>query len=601
MDDLTLLRKFEPVVCFTQGELFFPCVVDGYLSRCSLWIRDSLGKEQMLVAQGDLNAKKLAEFREVQPGHIIFLRFVEKPMNPLDYQAWRLRADKPTLKSGGRLARVSLFSRILDAFMDSSLLVRGMVPGGTTASAEVEYREIFAEDPRYVYYGRVIREGGYTALHYIFFYAMNDWRSTFHGINDHESDWEQAFIYLSSDAEGELQPLWVAYASHDFSGDDLRRRWDDPELNRVGTHPIYYAGAGSHSGYFLSGDYLMGVFPEFLQPVRKIVESIRNFWIWTLRQGEDKKDEMSASGQVTVPYIDYARGDGLSVGPGQNHEWSPILLTEHMGWAEHYRGLWGLDTRDRFGGERGPAGPKFNRDGSIRNSWYDPLGWAGLDKVPTFQKIPEMLQENIAKLVKESESLEVEIAEKQEKLRLMYLEVTSLGSTEYLEKLHKNQLKRLEKAQKEFKDLNARSVEISELIKAEQTVLEAVRKGDLGKPQAHIMHKRLPMIPIAEASKGMQFWSAISGGLLITAFVLSLIIAPSRWLEFLILSVFTLFAIEAAFKKRLPEYLLNITVVLAVIAGFVLIINFLFEIVMIILIGIVIYSVIGNLREVSGK
>jgi hypothetical protein len=522
-------------------------------------------------------------------------------MNPLDYQAWRLRADKPSLKSGGRLARVSLFSRILDAFMDSSFLVRGMVPGGTTASAEVKYREIFAEDPRYVYHCRVIREGGYTVLHYIFFYAMNNWRSTFHGINDHESDWEQAFVYLSDDAEGELQPLWVAYASHDFSGDDLRRRWDDPELNKIGTHPIYYAGSGSHSGYFLPGDYLMGVFPEFLQPVRKVVESIRNFWIWTLRQGQTKKDEMLAAGRVTVPYIDYARGDGLRVGPGQDHEWSPVLLTEHMGWAEYYRGLWGLDTRDRFGGERGPAGPKFNRDGSIRTSWYDPLGWAGLDKVPTFQKIPEMLEENIAKLVQELKSLEAEIVENREKLRLMYLEVTALGSTEYLEELHKNQLKRLEEAQKELQALNARSVEISESIKAEQTSLEAIRKGNLGKPQAHIRHKRLPMIPIAEASKGLEFWSAISGGLLIAVFVLSLIITPSRWLTFLILSVFTLFAIEAAFRKRLPEYLLNITIILAVVTGFVLVFNFFFEIIMILLIGIVIYSVIGNLREVSVK
>ncbi|MDD1742951.1 MAG: hypothetical protein LUQ47_06420, partial [Methanotrichaceae archaeon] len=221
MDDLSLLRKFEPVVRFTQGELFFPCGVDGYLSRCSLWIRDSSGKEQILIAQGELTAEKLAEFKEVPLDHIIFLRYVDKPMNPLEYQAWRLRPDKPSLKSGGRLARVSLFSRILDAFMDSSLLVRGMVPGGTTAAAEVKYRETSTEDPRYVYHARVVREGGYIILHYIFFYAMNDWRSTFHGINDHESDWEQAFVYLSDNAEEEPQPLWVAYASHDFSGDDL--------------------------------------------------------------------------------------------------------------------------------------------------------------------------------------------------------------------------------------------------------------------------------------------------------------------------------------------------------------------------------------------
>ena len=39
MTDLELLRKFEPVVRFTYGEYFFPCAVDEYVRRCSLWLR----------------------------------------------------------------------------------------------------------------------------------------------------------------------------------------------------------------------------------------------------------------------------------------------------------------------------------------------------------------------------------------------------------------------------------------------------------------------------------------------------------------------------------------------------------------------------------
>lgn len=79
-------------------------------------------------------------------------------------------------------------------------------------------------DPRRVYYARVVREGGYIILHYMFFYPMNDWRSSFYGVNDHESDWEQIFIYLADDNQDHPTPRWVAYASHDFTGDDLRRR-----------------------------------------------------------------------------------------------------------------------------------------------------------------------------------------------------------------------------------------------------------------------------------------------------------------------------------------------------------------------------------------
>ena len=70
-----------------------------------------------------------------------------------------------------------------------------------------------------MYYGRVLRQGGWIVLHYLFFYAMNNWRSGFHGTNDHEADWEQVFVYLYEPGDGGPPvPWWVAYASHDFRG-----------------------------------------------------------------------------------------------------------------------------------------------------------------------------------------------------------------------------------------------------------------------------------------------------------------------------------------------------------------------------------------------
>ena len=53
---------------------------------------------------------------------------------------------------------------------------------------------------RPTYYGRVIRDGGWTVLHYMFFYAMNDWRSAFGGVNDHEGDWEQIMVFCDGGA-----------------------------------------------------------------------------------------------------------------------------------------------------------------------------------------------------------------------------------------------------------------------------------------------------------------------------------------------------------------------------------------------------------------
>jgi hypothetical protein len=57
--------------------------------------------------------------------------------------------------------------------MRLSLLLRGRVPGGTTAAAEQGYRA-HAEPDSCPYYGRVSRDRGFIALQYWFFYAMND-------------------------------------------------------------------------------------------------------------------------------------------------------------------------------------------------------------------------------------------------------------------------------------------------------------------------------------------------------------------------------------------------------------------------------------------
>jgi hypothetical protein len=175
MNDQALLRRFEPIICFTQGELFFPCAVDEYLRQCSLWLRDGQGHVHQLAEVGQLSTDTLADYRDIPPKSTLYLRFIQEPLNALAYQTWLMQPDRPIFSAPGRLARVGLASRILDTIFDLSLLLRGTVPGGTTAAADLRYREMRQSDPHYVYYGRVIREGGYIILHYLFFYVMNHW------------------------------------------------------------------------------------------------------------------------------------------------------------------------------------------------------------------------------------------------------------------------------------------------------------------------------------------------------------------------------------------------------------------------------------------
>jgi hypothetical protein len=362
VSDLDLLRRFEPIARYSKGEL-------------------------------DLDT--LAEFGQVPLDHRMYLRFVDKPFTALELQRWQLVTRRGRFRGSGRLSRVPLHSRIADSLFDLSLAVRGRVPGGTAAAADVKVQELRQRDPRRTFYGRVVRDGGWTVLHYLFFLPMNDWRSGFNGANDHEADWEQVLVYLYGDDLGRPTPRWVACGAHDYSGDDLRRRWDDPRLTREGSHPVVFVGAGSHAMYFVMGDYVMGAEPHFLRPVKRLAASARRIWTERLGQGDPVGAAKRVSALFSVPFVDYARGDGLRIGPGQDEEWAPVIISDSRGWVHNYRGLWGLDTHDPFGGERAPAGPKYKRDGSVRRSWLDPLGWAGVDKLYPPLAVPDEARSRI--------------------------------------------------------------------------------------------------------------------------------------------------------------------------------------------------------------
>ncbi len=138
LSDLDLLRAFEPVVRYTNGELFFPTGVEHYLAECDLLVGPSERERRVLVPQGELTPASLATFI-APPGESLYLRLVQKPLNGLELRRWRSRPGRIPFSAPGRLARVGLFARLLDAGFTASLLLRGSVPGGTAAAAQIKY------------------------------------------------------------------------------------------------------------------------------------------------------------------------------------------------------------------------------------------------------------------------------------------------------------------------------------------------------------------------------------------------------------------------------------------------------------------------------
>ncbi len=95
-DDVYLLQRYEPVLRFTQGELFLPMPVETYLAACSLWRPGGPGRGlrrrgagEQLCAPGELTPARLTEISASSSGQDLSLRFVQHPLRRREFRAWR--------------------------------------------------------------------------------------------------------------------------------------------------------------------------------------------------------------------------------------------------------------------------------------------------------------------------------------------------------------------------------------------------------------------------------------------------------------------------------------------------------------------------------
>ncbi len=560
-EQLALLRRFEPELRFTAGELFLPMSVDDYVARSSLVAAASprAGGRQgrrpgadELAARGTLTLDALAQLGREQAGRSLSLNHVERSLERRAYRTWRGRAERERFRASSRFAAVGLAARLVDIIMRLTLLLRGRVPGGFAAAAHQSYAAS-AHHRESFYYGHVTQDGGYTVLQYWYWYAMNDWRSTFGGVNDHEGDWEQVTIFLvpsdgqSGQEAGPLSPAWVAFSSHDEVGDDLRRRWDDPDLARSGEHPVVYVGAGSHSGAYLRGEYLVAAAIPLPGWLRRFVLLFAG--------GSD-----GGSSALSIPYIDYKRGDGVTIGPGLAREWTPVRIDDTTPWVRDFRGLWGLDTSDPFGGERAPAGPRYERNGLVRPAWGQPVAWAGLDKVaPTRAAVSANLTLTVDAVAERLADVGERLESDRAQLRGAVAAERTLGVP----------------ATRPGPVVRALTASVGEL-RGEQSELSAMRDGvelalagELPEQPVHA-HLRHRAVPIDEQGRSsgrlLRVWTAASGTVLLTALGVLMLyehapVGAVLWVAAVML------LIEAVVRRRVIGLLAGVVVIGLALAG----------------------------------
>ena len=607
--DEALLRRFEPVLRLTRGDRFFPMDVEPYVRACSLWVQRPGEEPVRVVPGGKLTLETLPQQPLDGSGAVHFLRFTDPQNLPegesrgvgaLRGRAARgLRETREVFKAGrGRLARVGYVSRFVDALYSIALLARGRVPGEAAGMAAITYGRAMEEREGYAYHGRVVRQEGWTVLQYWLFYPFNDWRSGFFGANDHEADWEKVHVYLAPAPDGELKPEWVAYASHNYFGDNLRRRWDDPEVEKVGEHPVVYVAAGSHASYYAPGEYLTELDLPLPPPLARISRRVRGFWRETL--GQYVGGGTGEPALFHIPFVDYARGDGLVIGEGGDRAWDPpkVISEPVPAWVSGYRGLWGLYARDPFEGEDAPAGPMYNRDKTVARAWYDPVGWAGLDKVPTPAEAAGAALERRGDLEGRREELRSEIGEKARRLRKLGAEAAAVRGRSHLDARGRETRRRIADLSRDLDGLRARLAADEAVAGSLSEYAGRMEAGERDPARAHISRAHRPASETElRFSRVAEAWAAVSVSLILVIFVAIAIFEQEHLISMLVVSIAFFAFAEAGFRGRLANLVGSANIGLAAVASLVLLYEFFWELVVAAVLLTSLYVLWDNLRE----
>jgi hypothetical protein len=169
--------------------------------------------------------------------------------------------------------------------------------------------------------------------------------------------------------------------------------------------------------------------------------------------------------------------------------------------------------------------------------------------------------------------------------------------TTNLDKIHKDFKKNLETIEIELNGLYSRRSELTTLLATGESYLQAMQRGDWGDPQAHVTIKRYPEPPLGKIGRFATYWAAISGALLLLSFAALLLFLPSGLLFWAVIVAGIFLAVESAIWGRFAEFLMFAVILLTFINCLVLIWNFWWQIIVLIMMGIVVLSMIKNLKE----
>ena len=137
------------------------------------------------------------------------------------------------------------------------------------------------------------------------------------------------------------------------------------------------------------------------------------------------------SNAFRIPFVDYARGDGISIGPGQVRVWSPVSIGPPPAWVSGFRGLWGFYARDPATGQT----PRLDRCTTATAACDEPgtTRWGGPGSTACRPRPTKAsIRERIAEIDAHTIALDEAIATGTSELRALHLELAASRNQPHL-------------------------------------------------------------------------------------------------------------------------------------------------------------------------
>jgi hypothetical protein len=267
-------------------------------------------------------------------------------------------------------------------------------------------------------------------------------------------------------------------------------------------------------------------------------------------------------------------------------------------WALHYRGLWGLYAHDPLSSENAPAGPVYNQDGSMRRSWYDPLGWAGLDKLPPPNRTLSHVLEQWVEVEARQSALAETIAKKSHELVKLGVEANAMSGQTHLRQLYAAHQEKMDNLAEELNQKRADLAADQALLEALSLYAARLRAGQRSPARAHLRHPRHPASAARlRLNRFAEAWAALSIGLLLISLVILVFFGQQYLIWGVVALVSLMVFVEAGFRRQLARLITTVTIGLAVISALILIYDFFWPLVILAILLAGGYIMWENVRE----